>query len=734
MAEGSVRTDGWGRVVDYMFGRNAMIGLASLMLLVISGYATWSGMSDFIVGVQTGTSTQLRDIGGLSVSADALVIAIVVALTFLMWLALRETFGARRRFSERMVTLPLYIFLALWSVGFGYGFWWSLIAGEEATRTGLSGLQEDARDAGATVAARLDAVRVQLDSVVTWSESQMAREESSGGSCGVASGAGRGPLYNARATVRDQIASLRDGVTLSWIQPVQADLEALQKVASGLGGTTVAERQKQFEGIAADIRSRARNIAARSNELGKSTASEMRAIAAAVSVKPKQAGFSCYDPTLAQRLTQAAEQAGEPAVLSLRDAAFNEGPAGVANAVKNLWSNIGSYLTSLVTFVASGGADAGKETAGGEPIQGRDLIALLATLGVDLGLLVLMILNPPATAPLRTRALAKSQARLPELSATVVRQIAGAIGTATAQAPGASLEWVRKHFVHHDAASYFVIPNLHSVARGDKNEELRALAMNQLGGVLSELELVRQLTDSEWKAIRADEARESKSIVSEDENASSRNYGLLSKGRRALAIADWSEAAQKDLEVFRLTQTEGLTPLLTVLNEAIIDQTISNEKFEGDVPRLTHDATHNAYFDALCEGVGLDPNIRPVIEKISESDEAIQEAAHELFKKRPKIETHVLREVVAFSDRLAQTDNTIVTNWIVDNSQEYMRSQLDAAKIQRPLKTYKMLSLIQEDLARLNIGGDAQKTLSEFLRPESGLLGSSVVSALKSVR
>ena len=192
MAEPSVSSmSRWGRLADYMFGRNMLIGIASLMLLVISGFATWSGMSDFIIGAAS-SGPQARDIpGGLSVSNHFLVIAIVVALTFLMWLALRETFGAHRRFSERLVTLPLYLFLALWSIGFGYGFWWSLIAGEEATKTSLSGLQEDARDAGGLVAARLDAVRIQLDNVVSWSETQMAREEASGGSCGVSSGAGQ---------------------------------------------------------------------------------------------------------------------------------------------------------------------------------------------------------------------------------------------------------------------------------------------------------------------------------------------------------------------------------------------------------------------------------------------------------------------------------------------------------------------------------------------------------------
>ncbi len=76
-----------------------------------------------------------------------------------MWLMLRETFGAQRQWRSGLSRFPLYCFLAMWSIGFGYGFCWSLISGEEATRTGLAGLQEDARDAAAVIAARLDAVR-----------------------------------------------------------------------------------------------------------------------------------------------------------------------------------------------------------------------------------------------------------------------------------------------------------------------------------------------------------------------------------------------------------------------------------------------------------------------------------------------------------------------------------------------------------------------------------------------
>ncbi|MEI9899755.1 MAG: hypothetical protein WDN31_05955 [Hyphomicrobium sp.] len=412
----------WGRATDYMLGRNTLIGIASIMLLLIAGFATWHGMRDFIIGVTTSPAGSSQELpGGLSFSNDFLVIIVVFALTFLMWLMLRESFAQGRRWTERLVTFPLYVFLAIWSIGFGYGFWWSLIAGEEATRTGLAGLQQDAGDAASAVAARLDAVKVGLDGVVTWSATQMAREESSGGSCGTSSGAGRGPLYAARVGVRDQIASLRDGVQNSWIAPVQADIASLQQSVAQLQGSTVAERQASFNAMATNIRSRARDIAARSNELGKSTATEMRAIAAAVSVAPGGGGFSCYDPTLAQRLTQAAVQADQPAVLTLREASFNEGPAGVANAIKRLWENIGTYLSSLIGWLAGTKPD-GTTTRAGEPITGRDMIALLATIGIDLGLLALAILNPPPPESKRP-------------SSQVVRQIRAAVNTAIQRAP-----------------------------------------------------------------------------------------------------------------------------------------------------------------------------------------------------------------------------------------------------------------------------------------------------------
>ncbi len=512
---------------------------------------------------------------------------VVVALTFLMWLMLRETFAAKRLLRYRLVSFPLYVFLVLWSIGFGYGFWWSLISGAEATRTGLTGLQEDARDAAAAISARLVAVRGNLDSVVIWSDSQMAREETSGGSCGVTSGAGRGPLYNARRSVRDSVTALRDNMNRNWLEPVQADIEQLRATASSLEGGTVEDRQKAFEARASEIRSRSRSIAARSNELGKSTAAEMRALAQLVSAAPGTAGFTCHDPTLAQRLAQAAGQADQPAIVQLREATFNEGPAGVANAVKNLWRNIGTYGAALFAYVA--GRDVTHVTAGGEPITGRDMIALLATIGIDLGLLALTMVNPPKEPPpVRP-------------SGALVRHIREAIDTAIARAPKADIEWVRSHFVHHNRASYLVIPNLYSCDPNNEEERKRALAMNQLAGVLSDLELVRwphqapkigigpwklAVGQSELDRLKAEEVEQSTTDLTSVRKAWAkkhnikneavdelekrdpiRNHGIFSKAERAMQFAGWSLHARNDVEIFVIEATDGLTPLLMVLSD-----------------------------------------------------------------------------------------------------------------------------------------------------------------------
>ncbi len=686
-----------GRIIDYLFGRNTLIGLASLMLLLLSGYATWSGMNDFIVGVSTSPVAE-QGAGALSISNSILVIAIVVALTFLMWLSLRETFAYGRRTRDRLLTFPLYLFLALWSIGFGYGFWWSLIAGEEATRTGLAGLQEDARDAGAVVSARLQAVKIQLDSVVQWSDGQMAREEASGGSCGVSSGAGRGPLYNARLTVRDQISSLRDSVVTSWLTPVEADLEKLKTAVSSLEGATVEARQRSFEDMASTIRSSARNIAARSNQIGQSTAAEMRALADAVSIKPGEASFSCHDPALAQRLRAAADQAASPAVLNLREAAFSEGAAGVANAVKDLWSNIGSYISGGFGYLF--GMSDSAEKANGDSISGRDLIAFLATLGIDLGLFVLTALNPPQTPPSR------------QLPGPLKRQIVDAIKTAIKRAPDANWEWVRQHFIHHRAFSYFVIPNIHGADPGSPGEEKRALAMNQLAGVLDDLDLVEGLNNMQLKKLGKEERRQSYTDLTphrqqwylqedvKDEKGArqrKRNHGLFSKAERALQIAKWSDKARMDVEVFKLVDREGLTPLLAVLN----DPGGELDPYEESPPEPVNiGEARKQYVIGLLEGCEIDVGNVSVIFRIEKGGHVINHALEKIYITSPEIRNHVNERERTSADAIQRASEAMVKSWAQDPKRSFPITQISRTELKNAVATYTVLHIVRDHLKR----------------------------------
>jgi hypothetical protein len=202
-----------------------------------------------------------------------------------------------------------------------------------------------------------------------------------------------------------------------------------------------------------------------------------------------------------------------------------------------------------------------------------------------MGLLALAILNPPGAPSLRP-------------SAAVTRQIRAAIATAIKRAPGANLEWVRRHFIYHKGVSYLVIPNLYSADPDNEDESTKALAMNQLAGVLDDMDLVRWPQKSWWyfgkgelgklkheerlgsdtdlTEIRKAWLKELKGRgIPEDQLKDDvlekamplRNHGLFSKAERALTIAGWSEKARRDIEIFRLEDAEGLTPLLMVLNE-----------------------------------------------------------------------------------------------------------------------------------------------------------------------
>ncbi|MGD1870192.1 MAG: hypothetical protein ACFB0F_11930 [Neomegalonema sp.] len=614
------------RGLDYILGRNFAIGLASMMLLAISGFATWRGMPDFIAGIQDNAAS-VRD--PLSGSTAALALAIVVVLTFLMWIALRETVKPQRT-GNLILTTPLYVFLVIWSVGFGYGYWWSLIAGSEATRTGLQGQAEDVRDATVGVASRLAAVQSRLDAVVRTSERQMQLEEASGGSCGVASGRGRGPLYRAREGVRNSVQALSEEMNAGWLGSIETDLDELNGRLNTIGdvaGATVAERQQAFERVSAELRGRAAEIATRSDALGQAFASDMRALAGELAVEPGQPGFKCYDPSLAARMNEAANDASEPAKIDLREAKCSEGAAGGANAVMTIWTKLGRGVQSLYTDVPP--------IDPREAFSGRDLIALLAAIGVDMGLLVLAFINPPALAAATRDAFERNMARVSLASDEVIRELARAMKTAIHDVPGLDLEKVRMHFISHRGEGYFITPNLYRCgdrvgddqAEDPQAEIRRGVAMNQMAGIFDEYGIIEPMTEDDRKQFWRDDPRRlspelmeqglpdaaREKIEGEVEKQLTEAWGeggeagLFGKARHALEVAGWSVAARNNPEIWPLKSKVGLTPLLYAvavasgydpdndgLQSGLTDRSEAAALLEGDAVKRIEDKSQGA--------------------------------------------------------------------------------------------------------------------------------------------
>lgn len=109
-----------------------------------------------------------------------------------------------------------------------------------------------------------------------------------------------------------------------------------------------------------------------------------------------------------------------------------------------------------------------------------------------------------------------------------------------------------------------VIPNLGSVPRdAGAREERRALALNQVAGVLTDASLIRAVSDRELKIARNETTQKARTRLDGQEML---NVGLLHKAHRALEMAGWSAGASDDPEIFRLVDSDGLLPLLKILD------------------------------------------------------------------------------------------------------------------------------------------------------------------------
>lgn len=133
-----------------------------------------------------------------------------------------------------------------------------------------------------------------------------------------------------------------------------------------------------------------------------------------------------------------------------------------------------------------------------------------------------------------------------------------------------------------NTAAFLVIPNLGSIPQSadgsapNRREERRALALNQVAGVLTDAKLIRALSDSELSYARKESKQKARTRLDGQE---ADNVGLIAKAHRALEMSEWSAGASDDPEIFRLVDADGLLPLLTILSER--DEPVQSDNGNG---------------------------------------------------------------------------------------------------------------------------------------------------------
>jgi len=366
----------------------AFVDVAIMMLLLgflgLSAYAAYEGIHDLILIEQprlVQESWQRYYIMGA-----------VALLTLAMWVLL-EVALRRGTFGKRSLSAVVYVVLALWSIGFGYGFWWKVIASRADTASNIDSVVEFVGDQVERAERAVTQLENDLGAILKKSAEKQAEEETKGSSCGVPSNVGRGTFFKLRSDVTARAQDVHSRITQQWIVPLKKQVELLSAQRKRLAEPSVRSMQEDERRLlfrnAYEVSRRSANIMQESStDLGAKFKGELEKFAADLSVRPGADKTSCYDPALAGSLIAAARAAGRPVSFVMPDFSVNEGAAATAHAFNKVWGNV--FWAVEKTFASLGLAEV--QTAP-RPMQGRDVIALVASIVVDICIFVFTLLR-----------------------------------------------------------------------------------------------------------------------------------------------------------------------------------------------------------------------------------------------------------------------------------------------------------------------------------------------------
>ena len=390
------------------FSLRGLSGFALWGFFLLSVLATGLGFADLRAA---GTET-----GELSPLELALTVATTLFVVSAMVVALHNLVERGRAWWVRLVSFVFYLLFAVWSVGFGYGFFWKELAGQEFTRTQFVAVTAEMAGAVERAAGAASAADTAMRDAADTASARANTEAAEGRTCANRPGStpGEGPLMRSRFSFADRARSLSTELRGAWIDPIAQQGARLRLQADALARGAVpasapaadrplleklarapqlpsTERRTLFTSVHED----ARTFAAKANDLralhAESFSARLTQLAAEVGPDPARPGSPdparaddpgyCWDVVLSEKLLSAAAKVGAVEEVTVPPFEFLEG----AKATRAAFFGLIGWLAGAV----------GIDIAGDETFVFDDkaFLALFASLAVDLGIVFLTLMR-----------------------------------------------------------------------------------------------------------------------------------------------------------------------------------------------------------------------------------------------------------------------------------------------------------------------------------------------------
>jgi hypothetical protein len=387
------------KLVLRVFSGRALGGVVLGGLLFLSGIAALKGIVDLVTEQDAHPNPLVWVVAALGVTLITLAMSISLERARLPGPA-----------AARVAGLLFYLFCALWSIGFGYGFWWSLLAAKAETTESLDNSVDQFLGTLAAAQARTNVLQQTFATAEHTAQLRQGTEDAAGFSCGNNTGSGRGPFWRRRTDITNRVAGLVATVRTGWLAPMEAEIRDVQRSlieTRRLASQKIELDQNHdyenfFRGVARD----ATTLNETSRRQSDTIARSLEVLARELSIAPGAAGYNCYDPGLASDLLSAARETRD--YVKLQVPAFSS--ALGARATQQAFSRLyGSLILPLFDLFRTDGAKrpAAASSAGAslDPeedvivtapphMNGRDWIALLATIIVDIGIVFFAFIRP----------------------------------------------------------------------------------------------------------------------------------------------------------------------------------------------------------------------------------------------------------------------------------------------------------------------------------------------------